>query len=100
MLERIIKIPGKTSFTELSLSEIALMIRADSSICKQGNSSFASCALDEFLHFSDLGSRPDLEKIRTDILDQIYLSTPSSTEKSINVEFLKEYSQMLETSSE
>ncbi len=87
MLERIIKIPGK-SFTDLSVNEVAHMIEADSSISANGNEYFSGCALDEFIHCARLDGRPDLEKIRSDILNNIYIDVQGSREKKINVEYL------------
>lgn len=100
MFEKIIKIPGKESFTDLSLKEVALMIEADSSLSKEGNTSFASCALDEFLHFSNLDGRPDLQEIQSDILRNIYIDIEGSKTKKINAEFLKKYAQELQAKSE
>ena len=100
MFEKIIKIPGKESFKDLSLDEVALMIEADSSLSKDGNSSFASCALDEFLHFSSLEGRPDLQKIQSDILNNIYIDIKGSTTKKINTEFLMEYAKELQAKGE
>lgn len=94
MLERIIKIPGK-SFTDLSIDEVAYMIEADSSISPTGNEYFSSCALDEFIHCAKLDGRPDLEKIRSDILNNIYIDVQGSKEKKINVEYLKRYCSAL-----
>lgn len=82
----IIKIPGK-GFDDLSLSELALMIEADSSISPEGNEYFASCALDEFLYNASL-SRSDLKLIRKDILKNIYLQIEGSEVKNINTEYL------------
>lgn len=96
MFKRIIKIPGKRSFTDLSLKEVALMILADSSLSKEGNSSFASCALDEFLHFSNLDGRPDLQNIQTTILKNIYIDVAGTKTKEINTEFLKKYANEIQ----
>ena len=94
MFEKIIKIPGK-SFRDLSKEEVALMIEADSSLTKDGNEYFASCALDEFLHSSNLEKNEELQKIKTEILQQIYLDIPGNKHKRINTEFLKQYAKDL-----
>ncbi len=91
--ERIIKIKGK-SFEDLTAAEVAKMIMADSAISPNGSELFSSAALDEFLHY-DVAYRPELEKIRNDILDEIYIEIPGKKEKEINVEFLKRYSENL-----
>lgn len=94
MPKRIIKIPNK-SFKDLALSEIALMIEADSSLTEDGNDYFASCALDEFLHSAKLDERADLQEIREDILSKIYLDVPNSKSKQINTKFLIDYANTL-----
>lgn len=83
---KIIKIPGKT-FDDLTLQEVALMIEADSSISPEGNDFFASCALDEFLHNTNL-NRKDLKGIQKEILRHIYIDIEGVKEKKINVEYL------------
>ncbi|MCC7412731.1 MAG: hypothetical protein IT495_14040 [Gammaproteobacteria bacterium] len=93
MFEKIIKIPGKT-LDELSLAEVAQMIMADSAISPRGNVNFSSCALDEFLHNAVL-TNPELEQIRSDILESIYIDVDGTKEKKINVEFLKTYAARL-----
>ena len=93
--EEIIKVQGKSKFDELSLSEVGLMIDADSSISKDGNEFFASCAFDEFLHGATI-DREDLLEIREHILNNIYLDQDGSSEKQINVEFLKTFSRDLQ----
>jgi hypothetical protein len=97
--KKIIKIPGK-SFEDLSLLEIALMIEADSSLAEDGNDYFASCALDEFLHCSKLEGRADLQQIRDEILNNIYLDIPDSKSKKINTEFLVQYANDLRSKTE
>ena len=96
-LKEVIKIPGK-SFRDLSPVEIALMIEADSSLAKEGNSYFDSCALDEFLHCADLKGNEELQRIRKDILDKIYLDEPGSKNKKVNTEFLIKYAKSLRCS--
>ena len=91
---KLIKIPGKTSFEDITLQELGLMIEADSSICENGNDYFSSRALDEFLHGTTL-KRPDLIKIREYILKDIYINLPESKNKKINVDFLKKTAQEL-----
>jgi len=76
------------------------MIEADSSLSDDGNESFASCALDEFLHGAILNDRPDLQKIRSEILENIYLDIPNSKNKKINTEYLIEYANKLRNQSE
>ncbi len=89
MFEKIIKIRGKRTFSDLSHLEVVYMIEADSSISPSGNKYFSSCALDEFLHCSVLTDRPDLEKIKSDILKSIYIDSEGAKEKIINTIFLK-----------
>lgn len=100
MFKKIIKIPGKISFKELSISEIALMIEADSALGGGGNESFDSCALDEFLYCEDLSERPDLQKIRDHIAENIYLDVPGSKVKKINAMFLSRYALELRSESD
>ena len=88
-----IKIPEK-SFNDLSLYEVALMIEADSSLSEDGNEYFDSSALDVFLHNSS-GLRPDLEKIRNELLSEIYISVPGHKNKIINTDFLINYAKLL-----
>ena len=76
MFEKIIKIPNKESFEDLALYEFGLMIEADSSLSKDGNSSFASCAPDEFLHSRNFSDSPELQRIQSCILENIYLDIP------------------------
>ena len=90
----IIKIDGK-SFGDLSIDEVAAMIDADSSLSPDGNEYFDSCALDEFLHCADLDGRPDLEKIRVEILENIYLDFEGSRAREINTDFLTSFSERL-----
>lgn len=94
--DEIIKIPGKTSFDQLSLKEIGLMIDADSSISPNGNEFFSSSALDEFLHNAAL-QRPELKAIQTRILDNVYLDVDGKKTKKINTDFLKCLSAELKT---
>jgi hypothetical protein len=89
----IIKIPGK-NFEDLSLEEVGLMIDTDSSFSENGNAYFASCALDVFLHNTDL-SRKDLREIQQNILANIYLDIPGSNIKAINKEYLRNLSAKL-----
>jgi hypothetical protein len=92
---KIIKIPGKSSFEDLTIQEVGLMIEADPSICENdGNDYFSSVALDEFLHFRNL-KRPDLVKIRDRILQEIYIDIPGSKNKEINTDFLVKIAQEL-----
>ena len=95
MFKKIIRIPGKESFEDLSLYEIGLMIESDSSLSKDGNSNFASCTLDEFLHFGNFDNSPKLKKIQSYILENIFLDIPSYKNKQINSEFLKKYAMEL-----
>jgi len=95
MWKKIIKIPGKDSFDQMDLEEIALMIEADSAIRPEGTDLFDSCALDEFLHFSELNERQDLIAIRKRILENIYIDDPGRPNKVINVEFLKHFAAEL-----
>ena len=97
MFKKIIKIPNKDSFKELTLYELGLMIEADSSLSKDGNSSFASCALDEFLHFRNFDDSPELQEIQSYILENIYIDIPGSKNKEINTDFLKKYANELKT---
>lgn len=90
----IIKIPGKTSFDDLSLKEIGLMIDADSSLSPEGNDFFSSSALDEFLHSAIL-KRADLKAIQKKVLDNIYLGVAGSKVKKINTEYLQKLSAEL-----
>lgn len=94
MFKEIIKIPGK-SFRDLSKEEVALMIEADSSLTKNWNEHFSDCALDEFLHCSDLDGNEELQKIRSEILEKIYLDIPGKKHKKINTEFLVQYAKDL-----
>ncbi len=94
----VIKIPGK-SFEELTLEEVALMIEADSSISPNGNEYFSSCALDEFLHNTNL-IRNDLLELQRDILNNIYLDVEGSSEKKINTEYLLGLSKRLRNRSQ
>lgn len=89
---RLIKISGKSSFEELSLPEVGLMIAADSSISENGNESFSSRALDEFLHSADL-KRQDLIEVRDRILREIYCD---GNPKRINTKFLRKISRELQ----
>ena len=98
-LKEIIKIPGK-SFKDLSLTEVVLMIEADSSLAKDGNAYFANCALDEFLHCSNLEGRMDLQQIRDDVLSNIYLDIPGSKSKKVNTKYLTQYAKMLRSKTE
>lgn len=91
----VIKIPDKT-FNDLSLYEVSLMIDADSTISPSGNEFFASCALDEFLHFTELTSN-NLKIIRNDILKNLYIDIKDSKIKKINIEYLKILSIKLKT---
>ena len=91
MFQKIIKIPGKSSFRDLTVAEVAKMIEADSSLQSGGSEYFDSCALDEFLHCGSLSGRPDLQEIRDHIARNIYIDVPGREAKEINVEFLKEY---------
>ncbi len=86
MIEKIIKIPGK-SFEDLDAKEIALMIEADSSLSPNGNTYFASCALDEFVHFADL-QRNDLKRLQKLIRENLYVDVPGKKEKKIDSGFL------------
>ena len=92
--QKIIKISDK-SFADLTIAEVALMIEADFSLSSNGNEYFAGCALDEFLHCSDLEGRPDLQQIRKDIFSNIYLEIPGSKSKKINTKFLVTYASDL-----
>lgn len=92
---KLIKIPGKNSFEELTIPEVGLMIEADSSLSKNGNEYFSSRALDEFLHGIDL-KRSDLIEVRERILREIYIDNPPSKIKKINTEFLKKISRELQ----
>ncbi|MEE9357304.1 hypothetical protein [Candidatus Vondammii sp. HM_W22] len=85
-LHDVIKIPGK-AFEDLSLEEVAWMIEADTSISPDGNEYFAGCALDEFLHNTEL-KRRDLKELQEVILDNIYIDVEGSREKRINTEYL------------
>lgn len=85
-MHEVIKIPGKT-FEDLSLEEVALMIEADSSLSPNGNDYFASCALDEFLHNTEL-KRKDLRKLQEEILKHIYVELPGLVEKKTNTDYL------------
>ncbi|MEJ2461057.1 MAG: hypothetical protein P8098_05445 [Candidatus Thiodiazotropha sp.] len=93
--KKIIKIPNKESFEDLSLYEIGLMIEADSALSPEGNELFDSCALDEFLHFRRFDTSPQLQKIQSYILANIYLEIPGSKNKGINTAFLKAYAKEL-----
>ncbi|MCF6325336.1 MAG: hypothetical protein L3J89_13625 [Gammaproteobacteria bacterium] len=86
----IIKIQGK-NFEDLSLSEIGLMIDADSSLSPNGNEFFSSCALDVFLHNTVLEC-PDLKTLQKGILDNIYLNVQGEKSKRINTEYLRQLS--------
>ena len=81
MIEKIIKIRGKTSFEQLTLSEISEMIRADSAISRDGNDNFSSSALDIFLNNGNKYKSSELEMIRAEILDRIYMEGCSLKEK-------------------
>ena len=98
--EKIIRIPGKSSFSELSILEVALMIEADSAISPEGNEAFNSCALDEFLYCGKFDNRPDLEQIRADILENIYIHVKGRSDKEINTEYLLEYANKLRNQNE
>jgi hypothetical protein len=95
MFKNIIKIPNKESFEDLSLYEIGLMIEADSALSKEGSESFDSCALDEFLHFRSFKNHPEMQKIQSHILENIYLEIPGRKNKEINTAFLKAYAKEL-----
>jgi hypothetical protein len=95
----LVKIPGKSSFEDITTREVGLMIEADSSISENGNEYFSSRALDEFLHGSTL-KRPDLINIREQILKDIYIDVPESKTKNINTEFLKLFARDLRISGE
>ena len=97
--KRNIRDPDKT-YTDLTTNEVALMIEADSALTNDGNELFANCALDEFLHNAILDSRPDLQQIRTEILDNIYLDIPGSKNKQINTEYLIQYAKKLRDQNE
>ena len=83
MFKKIIRIPNKSSFKELSLNDVGLMIEADSSLTDDGNDYFSSVALDEFLHFRGLKGRPDLQTIREKILKKISESNVSGDVPSV-----------------
>jgi hypothetical protein len=86
MLHNVIRIRGKT-FDDLNTEEVALMIEADSSLTRDGNESFAACALDEFLYSKQV-TRPDLLALRERILANIYIERPGTAIKEINRGFL------------
>jgi hypothetical protein len=94
MFKKIIRIPGK-SFRDLSKEEVALMIEADSSLTKGGNEYFSDCALDVFLHGTNLDGMAELQKIQSEILENIYLNIPGERHKKINTEFLMQYAEKL-----
>ncbi len=87
-ITKTIKIPSKSSFEDLTIEEIGLMIEADSSISKNGNESFSSSALDDFLHNTVL-KRTELAELQSSILENIYIDVPGSNSKEINVKYLK-----------
>ena len=71
------------------------MIEADSALSPEGNELFDGCALDEFLHFRTFDASPQLQKIQSYILENIYLELPGSKNKEINTVFLKAYAKEL-----
>lgn len=91
---KVIKIPGK-SFEDLTLGEVTLMIDADSSLSPNGNEYFSSCALDEFLHNTEL-ERSDLRELQAEILENIYIDVDGSRNKKINTSYLKKLSSSLQ----
>ena len=92
----VIKIIGKT-FEDLTLEEVGLMIDADSSLSSDGNQYFSSCALDEFLHNTEL-KRGDLRELKEEILRNIYIDIEGSKRKEINTSYLKKLSASLKAS--
>ncbi|KAF0810945.1 hypothetical protein A167_00432 [Alcanivorax sp. S71-1-4] len=90
---KVIKIPGK-SFEDLTLREVALMIDTDSSLSPNGNEHFSSCALDEFLHNTEL-ERSDLRQLQEEILKNIYIDVDGSKNEKINTSYLKKLSSSL-----
>lgn len=89
----LIRIPGK-SFDELDLDGVASMIEADSSLAPGGNALFDAAALDEFLHNARL-TREHLVRIRTELLQGIYLDVQGARWKSVDVESLRRYAGRL-----
>ena len=92
-IEIITKIKGK-SFEDLGRSEIAEIILPDSAILPEGSDRFSASALDKFLNYS-IDYPPELEKIRSEVLAEIYINVPGQKAKEIDVEFLKRYSKAL-----
>ena len=95
-LRELIKGPKK-SFDELDVDEVAAMIEADSTIAPEGNAQFDAAALDTFLHNATL-TRPDLIRIRTELLQGIYLDVQGAHWKRIDVDFLRAYAARLRRS--
>ena len=87
-------IKGEKSFDELELLEVAAMIEADSALAPEGNTQFDAAALDAFLHNATL-TRPDLLRIRDELLAGIYRDVGGSTWKQIDTEFLRGYALSL-----
>lgn len=92
-LRTLIKIPGK-GFDDLTMLDVAKMVEADSSLSPDGNDSFDSSALDEFLHSAKL-TNPGLIAIRDEILENIYIDRPNSKNKEINKQYLLALSRRL-----
>jgi len=93
MFTKIIRIPNK-SFDDINGEEAALLIEADSSLAPNGNESFASCALDEFLYNAEL-HRADLLALRQLILGGIYVKLPGTTRQVVNVDFLRSIAERI-----
>jgi len=91
MFEKIIKIKGKNSFDQLSLSEVADMI---DSFLLDGSSSFDKSALSEFL-IADI-SDPELIRIREKIQSHGFASAKKDYEwPSVDREYLFSLSEKL-----
>lgn len=87
----------KRTFDELDIDDAAAMIEADSAIAPEGNAQFDAAALDTFLQDATL-TRADLIRIRTELLQGIYLDVQDVRWKRIDVDFLRAYAARLRQS--
>lgn len=87
---KIIKIPGKDNFDQLTRPEVALMIEA---FLDDGNESFDRLAFNDFLH-AEL-ENDNLKGLQADLKQNAFLPTKDDEWPAINYSYLRELSDNL-----
>jgi hypothetical protein len=87
---KIIKIPGKSNFDELSIHEVGLLI--DSFFC-DGNEEFDALAFNEFLHAKLRNER--LKRIQRDLNENAFIDSDDDEWPKINENYLRQLARTL-----